>query len=193
MLTSTHKRTIAAPALAFLLLIPGCRINPRPTTERETIAKIADRLIDAAEMRVDLRQVHACLHDIHALVPEGKVQPAEAAVTRTTLARELEQEFVLVLHSRMNLVEADLMPPPSEGEDTQVSSMAKYYGASHLLVGDYSIRDDDLLISIRLVDAESMIIVAAAGGTVPVSSLSDSVRRLVRRDSLGPGVRRIRR
>jgi len=82
----------------------------------------------------------------------------------------LEHELVIALATRMNVIESEHDDALSNGNSVPASApnaesiMAR--GATHLVVGDYVRERDVLQVNLRLVDAESRLIIAAARGAV---------------------------
>jgi flagellar FlgO protein len=154
--------------VALALLVFGCATTG-PKLAGTDVSQIAEQLVESARQRVELGQMRVVVRAIEELhpAPTGP-RPAGNPVQRTDpISETLEHEFVIALAGQLNVLESELVEPPvSSTTPSTLSEMASSYGATHLLAGDYQRSGDKLVVSVRLIDAESKIIVAAARGTV---------------------------
>jgi len=189
---------VLSPFVGAACASPGPEAPPPRSGVQESVERLAVTLIDLAERRVDLSTVRAAVLPFHGEVagrPTGPTpvgtQPTSASSTagadattaadRDLPALELEREFELALANRLNLVEMSseeiearftaVGPPPPDA--THV--------ASHALLGDYTARDGKLILSVRLVDLESRLVLSAARDTIPISWLSSGARTQLER------------
>jgi len=168
------KRTRANRAACLLLSIPltACALTERSTAPQtvpgaqESVCAIVDRLVCIAELRTDLRSLRVSIHEFRrdAAAVDARVVSDRAREDR--IRHALEREFLLVLANRLYVVETGAA---SAAED---DAQAAPSGPTHLLVGDYVDRGEEIVLSVRLVDAHTGVIVAATRGTVPVPALA---------------------
>jgi hypothetical protein len=80
----------------------------------------------------------------------------------------------IALANRLNVIESEIVTPrPAEPAST-LGDLASTYGVTHLIVGDISAASGELVVPVRLIDAETHIIVAAAIGTVALPAEKES-------------------
>lgn len=134
------------------------------------VDRLAERLVQTARERADLRQIRVWVAEIHETRPET----TRASMQETPddlIGLRLEHELVIALATRLNVVEAELVEPPPASPRAALGESAAARGATHVLVGDYVRQRDALQITLRLVDAESRLIVAAARGEVKLAEI----------------------
>ena len=171
-MTSSPRAIRGTPAVLLAAVLVGSACSTYSDNERNgrSIAEIANELADVAETRADLRHVRAYVHAVNELAARDGRRYSTAAI-----ATELEHQLLLALHSRFNVVDTELSKPdPDAGRDPLLA--ADFYQATHLLIGDFARDGDELMLCLRLVDADSKLIVAASEGSVPFLNLSDDAR-----------------
>jgi len=147
------------------------------------VDSIADKLVQNARERADLRQVRVWVTPIRETrlrttttrtSPSSSTGPREPA--EDVVGLRLEHELVIALATRLNVIESEHDDVLASGNATPAavpsaeSILAR--GATHLVVGDY-VRERDLLqVNLRLVDADSRLIVAAARGAVRLGGIT---------------------
>ncbi len=140
------------------------------------VTVLAEQLVESARQRVELNQMRVVVREIHELRP-APVSPRAAAYPvrrEDPIGHALEHEFVIALATRVNVVESEMVgPSTAEVSASTLSDLASTYGATHLLVGDYQKSEYVLVVSVRLIDADSHVIVAAARGTVAFPELDE--------------------
>ncbi len=161
-----------AGALALALaatLASACAATGSVEQAGNDVSLIAEELVESARQRVELSQLRVAVVEIQGIRP-GPVSLRAAAYPiqhEDQISEVLEHEFVIALASRLNVVESELVgPSTAQVPESTLNEVASSYGATHLLVGDYQRSDGLLVVSVRLIDADSKIIVAAARGTV---------------------------
>lgn len=174
-------------ALSVALLcvaVAGCksgRSSERDAGLRaeESVQRIAARLIDAAEQRTDLSSMRVVIDGVREAQPRftHPIPSLARAQELETISAELEHELVMALSDRLHILDTrgQAASAPSSGP-VDVGALAEHWGATHALVGEFVCKEDDLVVSVRLVEADSLLIVAAARGVVPVAGLSDWTR-----------------
>ena len=140
------------------------------------VETLADELVRDAERRVDTNTMRVYVDELR----EARDTDDDLARMRmdhgelASVGRELQRELVVALTSRLNLIDVELARRTAGlEEETPVDDVARAVGATHALVGTFSPRRDELEVLIRLVDAKSLVIVAAASGVLAVDDLSD--------------------
>ncbi len=169
---SPMRSNAPAGVLALALtaaLFSACAATGSVEQAGNDVQQIAEALVESARQRVELSQMRVAVVEIQGIRP-GPIS-LRAAVYPVhhgdQVSEVLEHEFVIALASRLNVVESELSgPSASQVQVSTLSDVASSYGATHLLVGDYQRCDGLLIVSVRLIDAGSKIIVAAARGTV---------------------------
>ena len=179
------SRTSLARALAVALaaVLAACASSRTKAPQPLDVAGLAERLVEAARQRVELNRVRVVVQEIRPLrfAPPGERAAANPPEGEDAVGVALEHGFVIALASRLNVVESEeIAPAVRHTPANTLGDVAATYGATHLLIGDYQRRRDGFLVSVRLVDAESHLIVAAVAGTVavPEIALSEDSRRL---------------
>jgi hypothetical protein len=144
---------------------------PQPTD----LTALAERLVEAARQRVELNRVRVVVQDIRPLQAALAQRPTANPSERADLVGvALEHAFVNALAVRLNVVESERVSPAvARAPASTLSDLASTYGATHLLVGDYQRRRGEVLVSVRLIEAESHLIIAAVSGRVPLPELVD--------------------
>jgi len=170
MTTTLRTTTGASTALLFAtLVVVGCSTAPPQQPQRQTVAQIANRLVEVAEARADLRHIRAYVHEMNEL------SAADGRHATSAIATEIEHQLLLALHSRINVIDTQLSELGAASHADPLNS-ARSYHATHVLIGDYARDGDDLMVCLRLVDVESKVIVAASEGHIPMLALSDDAR-----------------
>ena len=158
--------------LAFFPGLGACAATvyePPPPEFEESIAAIADRLVETAKLRTDLRGIRAQIYEMHPASTDASAaaQPVADERRAQRIGRALEAELVLQLASRIYVVD-DQTGGRGLGE-------AERFGATHVLRGDFVLGDDELMLIVRLVDVDTRLIVAATRGSVPLRDLDRAV------------------
>jgi len=178
--SKTTQGTLLTLGLTLgIALAAGCAATGS-RTGTEAIERITDRLVDAVELRADVRALRVCVHWIHELNPDTGAPMIEGVSQHgggNVIGTELQHRFIDALSNRMNVVEFEL----AENEDPELMSggmqgLMETFGVTHVLVGDFVRRGGALDVSVRLVDAGTLLIVASANGIVPIEGLSDEIR-----------------
>lgn len=172
-----------AALIGIAVAASSCNSTPQQADSysalQEAVTEIANRLIEAAELRIDMRTVRVCVHEIGADPMESRAMAASSLTVPGDdwVGRELQKEIVVAIANRLNVVDTELgrMNAP-DLRKTTLHDAAKHFGASHFLVGDYVSRGDEVILSLRLVDSESNLIVAAARGVVRVPGFDNRGR-----------------
>jgi len=169
---------IVLPALLSACASTGA--EPRRSAEmpdgRAAVESLADALVRAAERRVDTNAMRVFVDELREArdVRVGAVRIRTGRDELVTVGRELQRELIVALTSRLNLIDVDLARRTAGlAEDAPIEDVARAVGATHALVGTFSPRRDELEVLVRLVDAESLVIVAAVSGVLSVDDLSD--------------------
>lgn len=153
-----------------LILLASCASTP----QRESVVlpvegaveELSSQIVSTARLRTDLSGMRVCVHDIQAR--EG------ASARSAAIGDALEREFVVALSNDLNLLDAEFSGADAPSLEVDgPSSVGEHHGATHLLVGSYHERGEDLVVTVRLIDAESHLIVSAARGTVSKSEFED--------------------
>lgn len=173
------KRTHTKRAACLLLSIAAaaCSVTPRPTapetgpSAQQCVSAIVDRLVCIAELRADLRSLRVFIDEFRPDPLESSTRVVSDRARRDRIRHALEREFLLVLANRLYVVETE---PASVLDSVYADPDAPIvpHGPTHLLVGDYVDRGEDVVLSVRLVDANTGVILAATRGSVPVSTLT---------------------
>ena len=168
---------ILALASSLALACASSRSSPAEEGSRgESLTRIADELVGSAELRADLSAMRVHV----ARLVESDLDPSEAwrrtarAGRFETVPDEVRSELVLALSRRLHVLD-----PSLAGEtdlDSSVQDAARQLGATHVVLASYVHEDDTLLVTTRLVDAKSLLIVASARGRVPIRELTRATR-----------------
>jgi hypothetical protein len=170
-----HRARLGAlwvPAvLAACAATPAAPEKSAPAPIEPSVQRIIARLVGTAELRMDLASVRVWLMPLEE--PARGVTPALAQpyAVHALVGRELEQELVLALSQALYVLDPELV-----GETQSEDEVVRDFGATHFVMGSYAPQDDNLILSLRLVDARTKLIVAAARGIVDVASLSEPSR-----------------
>jgi hypothetical protein len=169
--TGRVRAWLAASALAAC-----ATVEPERHAEGDDVEQLAARLVLAAQERTDLRPVRVWVADVRPAESAQAPQPVRTAAHADPpdtpgppdrIGERLGHELVLALATRLNVVETELAAADlAAQEGTTLQERAAARGATHLVLSDYLRRRDVLLTTVRLVDAESRLIVAAVRGEV---------------------------
>ena len=145
--------------------------------QSEAVEDIGARLVAAAETRSNLSSMRVWVYEIHETSPDpAPRQFGLGPHGDDEIGLALEHDFSIALSSYLNLIETEAFAAPvAPASSASLDEQAAAHGATHLLLGDYLRRDDELIVSVRLVAADSRLIVAAARGIVPLEELGDLV------------------
>ena len=170
-----------------LSLLSGCA-SLGFGSKQPTVASLSDQLVENLERRVTTSSVVVMVLRIHASPTgqddeEGPPRSFPGATTvggrRTEdhhrgdpIGTELEHAFTLELSRRLNVLDTEHAKALGvNASEEDVRSLAIELGATHVLVGDYVTKQDGLTLSLRLIDPESLLIVAAVRGKIAASDL----------------------
>jgi len=177
--------SLAALLLAFLATT-GCATTGTRVGS-PAIEAITKRLIEGAELRTDIRSVTACVHYIHSLKPKAGTSAMRGVSGHggnSPIGAELQQKFVVALSNHLNVVEFELIEASNPDLVMgNLKGLGASFGVTHVLVGEFVRREEELDVSVRLVDSESLLIVASASGFVPLRDLSDDSQDMLGKDA----------
>lgn len=146
--------------LFSLAALAGCA-TAGSVSERDTapesdasLADLAAELVEAAELRADLRQVTVRVDRLEARTHDGRTP--ETAPELVGLQKTVERELVFALSGRMHVLDDDLA-----GDVAGPS-------ASHAVHGQLVRMPRELELWVRLVESGSGVIVATAHDRLPV-------------------------
>ena len=176
MATTELHPTRLALALGLLAGAAGCVAQTeRPEDPADAFVRgvriIADALVESAERRTDLSAMRLFIDELEedlSMTLDGRTL---ASHEHAAVNKKLEQELMAALSNRTNLLdlgldlEPDRMSHPRSG--AELRELAEEYGATHAVVGSYVRQGENLLLSIRIVEVKTLLIVASARGVVP--------------------------
>ncbi len=168
---------LAALTLCSCATGPGTSDAPATTLEA-----LAADLLDRAEARADLGRMVVGIQGVTEAGTGGssgvvRYRPREEVLVG--VEDELEHGLLVALSERVRTLEPDWDRPGSRRLPGTPADTA----ATHLVVGDYVQRGDELTVSVRLVDVSTGLIVASSRAVVRAKDLSDRTRHaLVERD-----------
>lgn len=188
---------LAAPLLACLA---ACSSTPEVIEEPApgvgaAVDRIALELARKASGRVEISTLRVALHEVAEVEGDG-ISPLPsryASDDLSVLTNEVAGEVTIALASNFHLIDRELMEPLEEAwrsEGLTAAELVDKSGATHLVVGTISPRDDSVQLNLRLVDAKNYVIIATARGDLPVQLLSDR-SRVALGDILAPRGRRL--
>jgi hypothetical protein len=145
------------------------------------VERLAERLVQSARERADLRPMRVWVAEIR----ETRQETARVSVRESSgdvLGLRLEHELVIALAARLNVIESEVGEAElTAGAGAALGERAAARGATHVLIGDYVRQRDRLQLTVRLIDADSRLIVAAARGEVRLGEVSlTGIDRLAR-------------
>lgn len=180
------------PVLAALLAAcAGMPSGSSPSRLAGSLEELAGTLRDEAELREDVRSIRVAVWEVRERSTAGH-RAREAAIGMPErddpLSASLERELELALASRFQVLDTELVGRLAES-DAPPTERAGELGATHLFVADYEVVDDDVRVSVRLVDAERALIVASARGVLDVDWFGEEAREYIE----DPGRRAVRR
>jgi FlgO protein len=177
MTNPTTKRAsfCLSAGLVFALLSSGCA----SAALAEPVAALADDLMRSLEQRKDPRTMMVLVYEIHEVNtsnPHSGQGGDEEAHIESEIGTRLEHELVVALSGKVNIVESEHADGRSAGPgDAGLRELAESYGANAVLAGDFVEKQGELHVTLRIVDIESMLIVAAASSMIPRSSLGQDL------------------
>lgn len=172
---SAQSRVAAFGITCALALSAGCQ-TAREDAEggfeaKGGIEQIATTLVSQAEVRVDLSATRITVEPIFSSSEPGRLKRTEfsmdsmeSAKRAERLSDALREELSLALSRHMNVIDVRLSADATDKEDG--GPTAPVTAASHVLVGDYVGRGETILLTVRLVDSRTKLIVATARGEV---------------------------
>ena len=157
--------------IASCWLASGCAVPSAQYPVDEPVSSIAQRLMHALELRTDLGSVRLFLHPFKETPGSDRPTPPRTRPDAVyAIAEELEHAFLVALSERLNLIEPELVIDqtiklgPNDAQRMALKS-------THVLVGNYIRRPyNRLVVSVRIVQTSSSLIVAAAQGVVQLRS-----------------------
>lgn len=154
--------------LILAALAAACASTARDSigeaTPERSPAAIAGRLADAAVTRADPNHMRVL---VHFRRPDDPVLEV--------VAPELERELVTALSGRFHLFDSGLAAT-SETWQADLDEQVERLDVTHVLVCDTAMRNGEIVLSMRLVEHDSLRIVATSQGSFPVEVLTDSNR-----------------
>jgi hypothetical protein len=174
--------------LLSFLLSSACAATPvEPSSAagvQETVEGLSVELVDLASRRVDMSTIRATILPFRGdgTASTAVTNPVAGSAPIDHVDAELRREFELALANRVHLVEPISSGPESSATQPESAPSA----ASHALVGNYTVRDDKLVLSVRLVELESSLVLSAARGELPLSWFSPKALAQLRPPALLP-------
>ena len=173
----SSSRILRLPILVLGLAAAASCASIGSRSGAQAVDRITDSLVETAELRTDIRTLRVCVHWIHELNPPAGSRTMDIVMGHgggAAMELQLHQLFIDSLSNRLHVIEFEL----AEGENPEVMSsgmkaLVETFGVTHLVVGDFVRRRHELDVSIRLVDADTLLIVASASGVVPIAALND--------------------
>ena len=177
---SSSLRISRLPILFLALSAVASCTSTSSLSGAQAVDRITDRLVESAELRTDVRSLRVCVHWIREVNPQAGVRVSEIGSRHGRgkgVEQELQHRFIDSLSNRLNVIEFEL----AEQEDPEVmtsgmEALIEAYGVTHILVGDFVRRGKELDVSVRLVEADTLLIVASANGPIPIAALGDDIR-----------------
>jgi TolB-like protein len=149
--------------LAFTVSCANYSRTQASTAKRDAVRRIVEQLVETVETRRDPQGMQIYVSDLKG-TGRGRLE----SMTGQAISEDLQHHVLMEINTKLNILEKGFMPPPELARPgSELRAWAKQTNATHVLVGDYVVRGDDICISLRLVDVETRLIVAAAGGMVP--------------------------
>jgi hypothetical protein len=165
------RRALRWLAPGMLCVVTGACAGIAPEDELGgDVERLAERLVQTARERTDLRQLRVWVAEIHETRPQTARASAGGA-SDDLIALQLEHELVIALAMRLNVIDSELVEPAATGASAALVERAAAQSATHVLVGDYVRQRDVLQVTVRLIDADSHLIAAAARGTVRLAQV----------------------
>ncbi len=171
--TSVRRCLMTLVFLASGWLSYGCVVVPSARHRAdEPVSAIAGRLVHALELRTDLQSVRLRLHAFQETRARDRPVHDRNRLRRVhAIAEELELAFLVALSQRLHVVDPELARGETFGlPDTDADWTAIPVKATHFLIGSYIRRPHDrLVVSVRIVEAHSLLVVAASQGVIHTS------------------------
>lgn len=145
---------------------------PEPVSgAQKSVERLAVTLVDLASRRTDLNTIRAAILPFQGETNGGTggVDLASSGSQPDLVDAELQREFELALANRLHLVEPTWSKPAPSAALPAPGALG---AASHALLGEYSVRDKKLILSVRLVELESSLVLSAARDELPLSWFS---------------------
>ena len=137
--------------------------------EPSSSASIAEQLIEAAELRANPNNMRVLVH--FRTGDDSRLAPVTS---------ELERELITSLTGRLHLFDSGLT---SNTVRHDLEALVERLDVTHALVCDTALKHDRIVLSLRLVEHDSLRIVASAQGGVPLTELSDESRLALMADN----------
>jgi len=144
---------------------------------------IGDEILAQIETRVELRDTRLFIDEFRACErsSSGEVMPMDPAMAarHETTSERLRHELMGVLAPRLNLIESDSFLVGSQEGD--VFERAAEAEATAVLLGEFLMDDDEVLVMVRVVELPGYLILAATEGVVPHGQRPSSMKHRSRR------------
>lgn len=172
---SFRAATGAVPVLsAGLVLLGACASVP---TFHGSAVALGGTLVAQLERRVDLRNQRVYVADLQPChrTESGDVVPMDPAMAlrHRLSAQRFKHELMGVLASEVRVLESESlpMPPGAQQGPGAVYEQAQALGATAVLLGNYVMEGDHVLVMLRVVDAAEKTVLATSEGLVPHATL----------------------
>jgi FlgO protein len=157
------------------------------------VDRAAFELASKAAQRVEVSTLRVALHGVEDVdgVGDSPLPSRFASSDLSVLTEEVAGEMTIALASNFHLIDRELMEPLIESwreDGLSAPELVEKTGATHVVVGTVSPRDDAVQLNLRLVDAKNYVIVSTARVDLPVDGLSDR-SRVALGDILSPRTR----
>lgn len=164
------------------LVVMSCALTACPKGDGTTsvgygTGKLSDMLsTEARNMRAALAEAKQPLAVIEARATSGKVHGLATWLTDQLIHHLSAAGISLVERSRLASILAEQNLSMSQlVSDDQALSIGQLVGARSLLVPHYTLLQDAVTVSLRLIDAEDGVIIITAQLSIPRSMLSDEL------------------
>ncbi len=167
---------LCLPLLSIPVFLNACAVRPLETT----VDNITQNLVERLQKRADLNHLRILVLGFHRTDEHnpwmGTAHEETDGQHGDRFAILLGHEFVIALSSLANVVESEYAPVATDSSPEDLADLADRFSVNAVLAGDYSIQDDEVVISARVVDARSAVILAATKGSVPLSDLASKLQ-----------------
>jgi len=161
--------------VVLLALLPACAVRPLEVS----VDDITRDLVAKLQQREDLNKLRILVLGFHRTsehnpwVGDTHEDPAEEE--GDAFAILLGHEFVIALSSLANVVESEYAPVLGDASPASLADLARRFDVDAVLAGDYTVQNGTVVISARVIDARSAVILAATKGSFPVSDLPSPI------------------
>lgn len=154
--------------------LAACVTPPRvPATAPDVddaVASIAQHLVDAAELRIDPSAMRICVPPLE-MRDATPGAPERSASELAALRAALQHELVFALSERLHVVDGSVTGEAPQPDDEDLAALVERTAASHALLGHALRTEGELHVAVRLVEADTGLIVAAARADLTTASL----------------------